>query len=1266
MWTTSPESIIGVTNGTVTTSNVGETTLTSSYVLNETKTLTASVKIKVTDTLNLVVTEGYEDKCRVGQEVPMDLKLSFDEGKTLIDLSDKQKEKVTWSSSDDSLAEVSSDGKVTFKATGQVTITVSYQCDDTTSIEKTIQINIEEMILETVTLSVKNSKELYEISDVCELEIYVNDSTTPISSAEFADATFVIKDSSDNTTDKATISGNQISFAEIGEFRITSTYKGKESNTVIFKVDGLEGISFEKDTYTIDTETADFALKVYKNFLFADDQEITDLSTLSWSGFDTNVITVTNGTVHVVGIGNTTVQASTTDGKNDTCSIKVDEHVDKALILFDEVVSSDDGYNINSISLKATDGDIDNEVQTKQIKFKSAEPSNLITSQLVNNTYHKISRLSYEEFTVKVTYVFDKTKQWGTDSKYQNAEGTIELSFSKIDIPSVTPGSSYTTITRVDQGDWEGHKQYRVKFKNGNSELNDPIVVSIPYYGSVSSITVNDNRGRAYLLTSTNSAVITFDYYSYPVSAGQEQEVLLFVEGSGDDFGLGTRPVSSMAPVGNNTSVAPMMMFSMKPALFSTTPSYEASSVNASDGSKAEYIIDTNNATYYFDQKDALLPYILKIDGDNKTRLDPSKYRWSSSDNSVVSFDYGKLSIKNTGNAKLTAEIDGKELSVDVTVVDNPELSGFYTKGDKYKVNDNEYVTQKWPTAKPSGLTRDTIYVEGNRIVDESGTYYYITQGFEASWNELVGNIGRYASEKDENGQYYVVRLPKSLFLTSDDFDENGNPINELHIGDVYVDGDSVYVLVQEDEKRSPVEPTGNSDCWEKLKDYDPGADTGPTSDALSYPDSMYNPYPGSLNTNCTWAVWYLANVNTGARLPNWGDAGNWYRRAGISGYSTGTKPAKNSILVMDHHVAYVTDVSEDGSQIYVKEGNIQGKYSEGWWTIDSSRLGMEVYGYIYLINDEGETVEAIFVTLEAGRHDSLDEFKAYLEGLGLELGEGEEVYDDEVPAGHIVSYRSGEVEKGSLINYKISLGPNPVKVIEIDETYVGKTAEEFVAYLRENGLKPGEVTTVDGEEDGIVAAIKTGSYSESDAVDFSVTRKKTEDNVETSSQENDVVNESATEILKNTKGMAEDKFLEYLKEYGLKSAEAELVETEDQTLISTIDQAKLGEDGKVHYVVYVLKTVDDNIEEIVADPEQIHKDNEGQSTNNEPVDSDKEQSTADKPDSQENGNEASDQKEEVSEEKTDDAAGEQGQNAEETSQEEQQPAESAEDLPGV
>ena len=72
-----------------------------------------------------------------------------------------------------------------------------------------------------------------------------------------------------------------------------------------------------------------------------------------------------------------------------------------------------------------------------------------------------------------------------------------------------------------------------------------------------------------------------------------------------------------------------------------------------------------------------------------------------------------------------------------------------------------------------------------------------------------------------------------------------------------------------------------------------------------------------------------MANQAVGARLPAWGDALNWFRRAQISGYPTGDTPKANSIQVLNGHVAYVSEVSEDGTMMYIKEGNIQRAYRE-------------------------------------------------------------------------------------------------------------------------------------------------------------------------------------------------------------------------------------------------------------------------------------------------------------------------------------------------
>lgn len=103
------------------------------------------------------------------------------------------------------------------------------------------------------------------------------------------------------------------------------------------------------------------------------------------------------------------------------------------------------------------------------------------------------------------------------------------------------------------------------------------------------------------------------------------------------------------------------------------------------------------------------------------------------------------------------------------------------------------------------------------------------------------------------------------------------------------------------------------------------------------------NPYYGGWS-NCTWSAWQLVHDAIGISLPRWGNAGEWLANAAASGYSTGSSPRANSLIVWGWHVGYVTAV--DGDNIYVKEGNYLGSYREGW--LASWRKG-SIIGYIYL-----------------------------------------------------------------------------------------------------------------------------------------------------------------------------------------------------------------------------------------------------------------------------------------------------------------------------
>lgn len=119
------------------------------------------------------------------------------------------------------------------------------------------------------------------------------------------------------------------------------------------------------------------------------------------------------------------------------------------------------------------------------------------------------------------------------------------------------------------------------------------------------------------------------------------------------------------------------------------------------------------------------------------------------------------------------------------------------------------------------------------------------------------------------------------------------------------------------------------------------------------------NPYPGGWD-NCTWSAWQLVSDTDGIQLPSWGNAGEWLSAAAASGYPVGSEPMPNSIVVFSHHVALVDAVDQDGN-IYIREGNYQGHYNEGWESpYDGS--GGALLGYIYL----GEAGSSTYVVSDS------------------------------------------------------------------------------------------------------------------------------------------------------------------------------------------------------------------------------------------------------------------------------------------------------------
>lgn len=107
--------------------------------------------------------------------------------------------------------------------------------------------------------------------------------------------------------------------------------------------------------------------------------------------------------------------------------------------------------------------------------------------------------------------------------------------------------------------------------------------------------------------------------------------------------------------------------------------------------------------------------------------------------------------------------------------------------------------------------------------------------------------------------------------------------------------------------------------------------------------DAAVNPYKkeSKYGINCTWYAWDKAYEIGGVALPGFGNAKNWLKDAEINGFTTGSTPRNNSIVVWadwtDYgHVGYVERA--EGNKFYAWESNsgpdfdvtyIEPEYSE-------------------------------------------------------------------------------------------------------------------------------------------------------------------------------------------------------------------------------------------------------------------------------------------------------------------------------------------------
>lgn len=197
----------------------------------------------------------------------------------------------------------------------------------------------------------------------------------------------------------------------------------------------------------------------------------------------------------------------------------------------------------------------------------------------------------------------------------------------------------------------------------------------------------------------------------------------------------------------------------------------------------------------------------------------------------------------------------------------------------------------------------------------------------------------KYATaKKDDNGHIiYETKVIKTLTIVNPsledykDWCKDNFPIIKGFLDTKKIKYKDTYSYFTKQELQRMYNLYSSEDFFymfsEKFQDFVvKKGNNGSTAGVDSAHYQANNPYTSSgLRGQCTWYVWGRASEVLGIKLPSkMGNAQNWINSAIANGYKTGSKPSKNSIMVLSGgdfgHVAYVE--GWDGKTITFSEGN--------------------------------------------------------------------------------------------------------------------------------------------------------------------------------------------------------------------------------------------------------------------------------------------------------------------------------------------------------
>lgn len=412
---------------------------------------------------------------------------------------------ITWTSSKDSVATVEQDGTITAVDKGTAIITAT--ATNGVKAECVVTVGVP---LESISFEGDITDKVLDRDETLELKVIYNPDDT--------DTDKTIKWSSSNTA-VAKVENGIVTAIDDGEAEITATsVNGKTATCKIKVVVPLKSISIKESTSIKCGETEKLEVTYNPN-------DTTDDKTIKWTSLDEGIATVsTDGTVTAKQVGNTTITASTLDGKlTAECKVEV------LPVPLESIQIKEQNITLN----KGTSQDLtviynpENTTESKDIDWTSSNPEFVTVDEngkitaVANGTVTITAKVGTQEATTTVTVKTPLESISITEEKViLNRPETIDLDViynpdDTTDDRTVTWTSSNEDVATVDEDGVVtpvAPGTAYIKAKVGDKEASCEVEVKVPLKG----ITIKEEtellKGKYEELTVTyNPADATYE-----------------------------------------------------------------------------------------------------------------------------------------------------------------------------------------------------------------------------------------------------------------------------------------------------------------------------------------------------------------------------------------------------------------------------------------------------------------------------------------------------------------------------------------------------------------------------------------------------------------------------------------------------------------------------------------------------------------------------------------------------------------------------------